>query len=311
MLLLLLACMPGCNHGIQKSNKLLFSKGENNEFTFHTGELSGVFRLEGASIGLVPVLYGQDSLSITNGEGLFNHYRVFTRGKRYGYGARRWPSTAELQADGSVDVFWPDTTDRPFELSATYRWVTPNTLDVTTTVQAVEKLEAFEVFLASYYTPGFTDSRVWASEDPREGGKAGFVSADRELGEWLAFPRNTESAEMIEDGRWDLGSSPLEWTLMPDYQLPLAFRRDKNTGTTVVVMAKPEDCFGIFTPYGEEKHFSNYLSLFGYDIEAGESAIAHCRLLVLNDPSEAEILELAEDYLEEWDMHSLTKKTIE
>jgi hypothetical protein len=84
---------------------------------------------------------------------------------------------------------------------------------------------------------------------------------------------------------------------MPDYQLPLAFRRDKHTGTTVIVMAKPEDCFGMFTPYGEEKHYSNYLSLFGYDIEAGETAIAHCRLLVISDPTEAEILELAEDYL--------------
>jgi hypothetical protein len=296
MLLLLLACMPGCNHGIQKSHKLFFSKGENNEFTFQTGELSGVFRLEGASIGLVPVLFGQDRLSITNGEGLFNHYRVFTRGKRYGYGARRWPSTAELQADGSADVFWPDTTDRPFELSATYRWVTPNTLDVTTTVQAVEKLEAFEVFLASYYTPGFTDSRVWASEDPREGGKAGFVSADRELGEWLAFPRDHQAAEVIEDGRWELGSSPLDWTLMPPYQLPLAFRRDVHTGTTVVVMAEEHECFGIFTPYGEEKHYSNYLSLFGYDVEAGETVSALTRLVVLSNPSEREILDLYDTF---------------
>jgi hypothetical protein len=63
-------------------------------------------------------------------------------------------------------------------------------------------------------------------------------------------------------------------------------------------MAKPEDCFGMFTPYGEEKHYSNYLSLFGYDIEAGETAIAHCRLLVISDPTVAEILELAEDYLD-------------
>ncbi len=59
------------------------------------------------------------------------------------------------------------TSDRPFELRATYSWAVPNAVDLVTVVRAGEKLEAFEVFLASYFSPEFTDSRVWTSRDPR------------------------------------------------------------------------------------------------------------------------------------------------
>ncbi len=275
-----------------------FYASESGSFTFNTGVLQGVLRHEGASIGMVPVLYLPDSISISTGSGLYNHYRVFTKGKRYGYGARRWPSTAELKTDGSVEVHWPYTPDRPFELQATYRWVAPNTLDLFTTVIARSTLESFEVFLASYFGPEFTDSQVYASKDPRGGRKSEFISADRELGDWLAFPRDPKSSELINDGRWNLEPSPIDWTIMPPYKKPLAFRRNPATGLTVVVLAKQEDCFGIYTPYGEEKHISNYLSLFGTYIEAGETARAHTRLVVLRDPSVAEIHDAYDSFVE-------------
>lgn len=279
------------------ADSLRFQRDEAGSFTFDTGVLSGVLRREGRSIGFIPVTWTEDGSSISDGEGLFNHYRVFTRGVRYGYGARRWPSTAELRDDGSVEVTWPTTVERPFELKATYTWVSPNTVDVITTVHAVSRLEAFEVLLASYYPSGHTESLVWGSRDPRGGSGEGFVSADRELGEWLAFPRDDNAEAVIDDGRWDLGSSPLEWTMMPEFALPLAVRRDPNSGLTVITMARPEGCFGVFTPYGEEKHYSNYFSLFGQDIEAGETQSAHSRLVVLSNPTEAEIVNLVHSYL--------------
>ena len=39
------------------------------------------------------------------------------------------------------------------------------------------------------------------------------------------------------------------------------------------------------------------MSLFGHDIEAGETVSARTRLVVLPDPSEAEILELTYAFL--------------
>lgn len=276
---------------------LRFVRGKDGSFTFDTGVLKGVLRQASKSIGLVPVMYTPDGSAITTGQGLFNHYRVFTHGKRYGYGARRWPSTAELHTDGNVEVRWPVTPDRPFELRATYRWAAPNAVDLLTVVRAEMKLEAFEVFLASYFDPAFTDSRVWASRDPRGELKAGFVSADRDLGEWLAFPRDERAAEVIGDGRWALEPHPLEWTLMPSFAQPLAIRRNPDSRITVIVMSERDNCFGVLTPYGEEAHISNYMSLFGRDIEPGEIASARSRMVVLPAPTEAEILGVADAFL--------------
>lgn len=274
------------------SDNLRFIKSDSGAFRFNTGEFKGVFRKSGKSIGLVPVLYN-GSTEIASGAGLFNHYRVFTQGKRYGYGARRWASTAKLHPDGSVEVTWSRTTNRPFELRGKYCWITPNTLDVLTTVLAAEKLVAFEVFLASYFDPTFIDSHIWASSNLNEEQTASFVSAERELGAWLAFPRDKMASEIINDGRWTIEPHPLEWTIMPSFKKPLAIRRDPISGITVLLMTKHKDCFGVFTPYNKEKHFSNYFSLFGYDIKAGETAYAHSRMVVLVRPTDKEILEVA------------------
>jgi hypothetical protein len=276
---------------------LIFVKGEAESFSFNTKELKGIFRLSGKSTGLFPVIYKPHSTMISSGNGLFNHYRVFTLGKRYGYGARLWSSTAELQPDGSVEVFWLSQPDRPFELLAKYKWVTPNILDLITVVNAKEKLESFEVFLASYFDSTFTDSRVYAMVDQSGDMNEVFVSADQELGEWLAFPRDDHSARVIIDGRWDMEPHPIEWTMMSEYNQPVAFRRDTLTGVTVVMMTRKEDCFGVFTPYGYEKHYSTYFSLFGYDIEKDSTATAHSRLVFLHDPSEEEILKIADAFL--------------
>lgn len=284
------------NSEVTKS--LRFEPGENESFTFDTGVLSGVLRHEGESIGLVPVTHIESGTELSTGTGMFNHYRVFTRGKRYGYGARRWPSAAELRADGSVVVYWASTDDRPFELRGTYRWTAPNTIDLVTEVRAVTRLYDFEVFLASYFCPEFTDSRVWAEQDPRGGDAAGFVSADRELGEWLAFPRDESAVAVIEDGRWDLEPHPLAWTTMPKFNRPLAVRRDPRSGLTTVSMTRSDECFGVFTPYGEEKHISNYMSIFGRDFEPDETASAYSRLIVLPDSTTEDILALADEFLQ-------------
>ena len=84
---------------------------------------------------------------------------------------------------------------------------------------------------------------------------------------------------------------------MPNYARPLMIRRDTLSELTVIMMTRRDDCFGICTPYGEEKHYSNYMSLFGYDIEAGKTVMARSRLVVLPDPTEAEILKIADEFL--------------
>lgn len=284
--------------GTQLSNTSLeFIQKEDGSFSFDTGILRGILRKNGKSTGIVPLNYINDSTSISKGEGLFNHYRVFTKGTRYGYGARRWPSTAKLNSDGGVSVFWAQTPERPFELQGIYSIIAPNVIDLVTIVHAKQNLHDFEVFLASYFNPNFNDSKVLSYQNPGQEEEPIFISAEKELGEWLGFPRDEQALKVISDGRWTLEPHPIDWTIMQYYALPLAIRQDRTTGLTIVVITKQEDCFGIFTPYNDEKHYSQYLSLFGYDIKRGKTAQAHSRLVFLKNPTNEEILQIAKDFI--------------
>lgn len=157
--------------------------------------------------------------TISEGQGLLSHYRVFTANHRYGIGAWSVASEAKLNADGSVEAHWPAAAaDRPFDMWAVYRWSGPATLDVETKVQAQTDLSGLESFLASYLTD----------------------------------------------------------------------------------VAPARDCFAVSTPYETFKtHHSLYLSLFGRNIKAGETARARARLVVIDTPpSNEEVMKLYKAYMD-------------
>lgn len=277
--------------------RLAFSIGSSNEFVFATGVLRGTLRAGGRSKGLSSVIHLPTGTRMDSSMGLFSHYRVFSTGKRYGVGAWDWPSEAKLLADGSVEVRWPATGDRPFELSALYRWAAANTLDLQTTVVAKTDLPHFESFLASYFTADFTNALV-CSGDSSSAGQL-FTPAEKERGTWLAFPRDEGAIAVIRDGRWKLEPNPVDWVLLPCFTRPLAVRRAPATGLTALLMSLPGDCFAISTPHQTEAHGSTYLSLFGRDLRSGETALARSRLLIAPQLSEAEMVKAYEDYLKE------------
>jgi len=76
----------------------------------------------------------------------------------------------------------------------------------------------------------------------------------------------------------------------------VALRRDAKSGLAAVLMTPPDDCFAISMPYGEEGHRSVYLSLFGRDVKAGESATARARLVFRRELSDQQAVELYENY---------------
>ena len=83
---------------------------------------------------------------------------------------------------------------------------------------------------------------------------------------------------------------------MPPLVHPLAVRRAPATGLTAVLMAPPGDCFAISTPQQSDPHDSLYLSLFGRDLSAGETAHARARLLIAPRLSQDEILNAWKNY---------------
>jgi len=108
---------------------------------------------------------------------------------------------------------------------------------------------------------------------------------------------------VIRDGRWNRPPSPIGWTVMPPFCLPLGVRRDPITGLTALLMSPPEYCFAVSTPYGTESHYSLYLSLFGRDLGAGETVVSRSRLLIGLGLSEEEIQDAYRTYVAGLDSH--------
>jgi hypothetical protein len=275
---------------------LVFSASGTNEFAFDTGVLRGKLRAGGQSKGLSAVVHLPTGTVLDRSMGLFGHYRVFSANQRYGTAAWDWPSEARLQADGSVEVHWPSTADRPFELGAVYRWAAPNILDLETRVLAKTNLLKFESFLASYFAPDFTNSQVYVMRAPGQAAADAFMSAEKDFGTWLAFPRDDSVIPIIRDGRWKFEPSPVDWVLMPRLARPLGVRRAPATGLAAVLMAPPSDCFAVSTPQQSESHYSMYLSLFGGDLQSGQTARARARLMIGSNLKDAEIVKACEDY---------------
>src|ERR1017187_1221206 len=275
---------------------LAFSSSGTNEFTFNTGVLKGKLRADGKSTGLSSVVHLPTGITLDSSMGLFGHYRVFTANRRYGTAAWDWPSEAKLRRDGSVEVRWPSAEDRPFELRAVFRWAAPNMLDLETSVQAKTNLAKFESFLGSYFAEGFTNACVYV----RSNSKQWLEPADRSHGIWQAFPRDDEAASIIQDGRWKFPPSPVDWVIGPRLAKPLGVRRCPANDLSAVLMSPPQDCFAVLTPFETEPHRSMYLSLFGKDLQAGETARARARLVIGTKLSDETIDRLYQDYLQQY-----------
>jgi len=294
---LMLAGVMGAAGQAGPPGVLAFSPAGSNGYTFDTGVVRGKLRADGMSKGLSSVRHVPTGLELDRSLGLCSHYRVFTAGKRYGVAAWEWPSAATLERDGSVMVHWPANSERPFELRARYRWATPNALDVETSVVARGTLEKFESFLACYFAPAFSNSLVYVQEQPHKTEGPGFLSAEKTLGPWLAFPRDNAATALIRDGRWKLPPNPVDWVVMPEFAKPIGVRSAPTAGLTAVLMAAPDECFAICTPEETDPHDSLYLSLFGRDLAPGETARARTRLLIGDRLSAADIMAAYENYL--------------
>jgi hypothetical protein len=269
-------------------------------FTFDTGALKGVLKGRGKSPGLTQVIDSRTGADWASSLGLFSIYRIFDQTARYG-DARERESKSRCLPDGSAEYLWPADEKNPYILRAVYRWVDARSLDIEITVTAEKDLPDFEVFLSAYLK-GTDHSYGYIGSDP-----ARFMEASESEGTWHLFPRDAKAEAMVLDGRWKKPLHPVEWVIRPEFAGALGLRRDSGNGATALVMAHPKDCFAVSMPYGTESHHSLYLSLFGRTIKAGESDIAHARLVLGEELSNEEVIELYRSYLREIDKESAPK----
>lgn len=269
-------------------------KPEGDAFAFDTGVLKGKLRANKKTFGLIPVTHLPSGKSLTRSIGLFGIYRVFSDGQRHGGGAWDWPGEAALLGDGSVLVTCAATPQRPFDLAGHYRWAGPATLDLEITVTPKQALKGFEAFLASYFDSAFSNASACVQTAAPQ---RIFQRAEKSLADWLMFPRDAQVVPLIQDGRWKIEPNPVEWKIQSPLARPLCVRHAPASGLTAVLMAPPGDCFAIAMPFETEGHYSMYLSLFGRDLKAGETARARSRLQLLEKPGEPQILKAYQDYL--------------
>ncbi len=281
----------------ETSPALRFLANDGGGYTFDTGVLRGALRQDGRPRGLSSVVHVPTGTRLDRSLGICSHYRVFTTNHRYGTAAWDWPGTSKLLADGAVQTTWPEAADRPFEMTAIYRWKDPQTLDVETTVTARKDLRKFESFLASYFDEAFASPYVYVNKNPEAENKPGLLLARRFYGNWHMYPKDAEVVHILHDGRWQIEPNPVEWTIMPPLAAPVCLRRNAGKDLSVILMSPPQDCFAIATPHEGESHYSLYLSLFGRNLKANETAIVRTRLLVTTNASDDQVVAFYRQYL--------------
>jgi len=293
------AAGPADKPAIGPADKLRFTSTAEGQYVFDTGILRGELHQADKTLGLTSVVHIPSGTKLDGTYGIFSYYRVFTTNKRYGHAAWEWPCVSKLLPDGAVQIFWPADENRPIEMTATYRLTGPNTIDLETVVKAQKNLPQFEVFLASYFREAFAVPCVYVGENPEAEGKPGFLTAKKPLGDWQMFPRDQQVLPIIRDGRWQKEPNPVEWVIMPHMAAPVGVRRSAPADLTAILMAPPEDCFAISTPYEGEGHYSLYMSLFGRDIKAGQKIKARSRLVIAASTSNDRALDLYKEYMKE------------
>lgn len=247
------------------------------EYEVETPVVRGLLGEGGLAFGLHPLIYTPNDTLLTNTMGLLNYYRVFTTNHRYGESMRMQPNETTITGPDTLRIHWPAASGRPFALTGIYRWVAPDVLDLETIVEAKDLLPDFDVFVASYLSAAFPASEVYVKTADNG---TDFVAAEPEHGLWQVFARDAEAVTWVKDGRWTIPPSPVDWAVRPYFAAPLIYRRASDSQLSVVMMARPEDCFAVFTPERGEGHFSMYFSLFGRTLEPGETVRAHIRLVI-------------------------------
>ena len=262
-------------------------------YRFDTGVLRGSLGVGSKAGGLTDVVFLPTGKSVS-GLGLLSYYRVFSAGKRF-RDLRGRPAQFRLLKGGALEVRWPADKANPFAVTAVYRCVRPDVIDVETSVKADAALPGFEVFLGCYFSKDFPAACFPVRSGA--GGAPEFISAEERDGVWQVFPRDDAALAVINDGRWKRAPNAVDWSVRPPYAIPLVYRAHRSMRLTGVFMTEPDGCFAAFAPQRGESHFSQYFSLFGSDLKPGETARTRSRLVILHGAPEArKILDLWREF---------------
>jgi hypothetical protein len=280
-------------------------------FSFDTGAIKGVVRADNASEGIVELTDCATGQNVIKEQlpGIFSLYRAFSAGRRFA-DARSGAKHAELNGERTqVIATWEASNDFPLTIRGVFSIPDARSIDLELVCTPKMALPSFELFVSSYIVQThrhfvFLKNTLHQAPAPApvlfEPVATPFIE-----GCYLAFPRDADACRLIFDGRWQRPANPVQFALGRHYAVPLMGSRNPDSGLSVLLFMRPQDCFALESTYarpGEPdsvaSHNSLYFSLGGADLEAGANARFILRATVAKLTSHDEALTLYKTWLE-------------
>ena len=303
--------------GSARATSTPFSLNEaNGGFDFETAQMQGTVRLDGKYHGVTGLIDKRTGKQVIDPRySALNLFRLFSVNQGMGQ-PRTMERTTHVSSDW-IEVKWPATDGHKGEITARYEVSSPNTIDLTVTVQVHGSYRGYELFLSSYFDKALRP-HVYLKPQRRAG-----AEAEPELvlptvndvfrGTVLVFPRDVHAARRCLDGRWERnewGAPTVQMCPARHYGHCLAFLTDAESPLGVVLMSHPRYCYAISTRYhadDDADRLTTYsafdLSLFGNDLLPGDQRTVKVRLAVTElDDAWSQPLGLYRAFLSEEDL---------
>jgi hypothetical protein len=263
----------------------------NDIWTLETEELTGTLQPQGQRHGLKTLVHRPTGIDVVHPDyDVLNLFLLFATNRCMGQ-ARTLERTVE-GGDGALTVHWPATDEHNAELTAVYRLVEPNMVDLSVTVCSNWPYPAYEVFLSNYFPPEF---QPWVYlqpcpyvDPPDQPQWVAPQVSDVFAGTGLVWPRDFNCSPRSVDGRWTGIWALYQWNPQRFYELPLMMQVHPDGELAAVMMSRPEHCYAVVSGYNSgnmDDPFKSqnplYFSLFGDDLAPGDERTARVRLAVI------------------------------
>ena len=279
--------------------KALLTAGDTeNSFNFETDQMQGTIRLDGDYHGVSRLVDKRTGRQLIYPRiSALNLYRLMSVNRVMGLPRR-------MQRTVAIDPHWVEATWRATEspreghtshlgdITARYEVVPPNTIDVTVTLESQATYSDYELFMTNYFIKAFRPHvflKPVAGAKQDDGNTPAPVVptvSDVFRGTLLVFPRDTHSARIGLDGRWE--DDTIQLCPVRHYAHCLALLADLENQLGIVLMSRPRDCFAISTRYhaDEDKDrltpYSAFdFSLFGDDLLPGDRRMVKVRMALI------------------------------
>ena len=221
--------------------------------------------------------------------GMLNLYRVYSATESFG-ALRDEDADIEEKADGAT-LTWPAIDQRPATISATWKITGPAQIDLKIVVDPQRDIANFEILLANYVALDMSkglyierDGAPVFGETAVQGNNYGFYPLN------VAARKNAaNSGRFHASWKWP-SFIPQDYAALPlavagDDAADILLMSDPQSTSAVCVTPNRRDGAPPETWTSIEQHSAMYLSFFSRDVRAGESLVAHSRLVFIKKPS--------------------------